>query len=131
MLLARCAQAGDWADLERITRERRAAAVVRAALAALQDRLATAVPAATTASVAALADSQRGALREYAEERSGTAAAFLRRTQGMRPMRAVSALPPFLREVWDVEPGRSLPGAAAHRWSARRRARATATTDGR
>lgn len=131
MLLARAAQAGDWDDLERITRERRAAAVVRAGLAALQDSLATPVPAATTASVAALADGGRGPLREYAEERSGTAAAFLRRTQGMPPMRAVTSLPTFLREVWDVEPGRSLPGAAAHRLAARRRTRTTATTDGR
>ncbi len=126
MLLVPGVTASGWADLVDLTRERNAAPVVSAALAELTGPLHCPVPESVVAAVAELETGRRGRLATQVAERSGTAAAFLRRTQGLRMVQAVTSAPSFLQDVWELDGLRQLPRAVLGRWRARRNRRVEA-----
>lgn len=124
MLLAHDAGPADWDEVLRLTAERRASTVVGPALKALDCVLATPVPRPVLSAMAVHEPRRRSTVADRAAERSGTVAAFLRRSQGLTAGQAVASAPAFLQDVWDLDHRRDLPAAAVRRLRQRRRRRA-------
>ena len=128
MMLLRDAEPVQWPHLLKLASERKATIPVRQALQAIAEDIPSLVPSQV---LDTFRTRQRGTHAPWtlaAERRSHTAAAFLRRTQGMSPVGAISVAPSFLRDVWEVERARDLPVVGVRRLAARFATRASKVT---
>jgi hypothetical protein len=119
IMLLRDAEPVRWPDLLDLASERNATIAVLQTLQTIAEDLPGLVPSWV---LDALREQQGGSYAWWtlaAERSSGTAAVFLRRTQRMSPVGAISVAPSFLREVWEVERARDLPVVGVRRLAAR------------
>lgn len=119
MLLSREMDDEEWQVLLQLTRVRHGAVPVSAALHLLAGPLCIPVPDVVVDDLARYPGAGRGRLSLRIAERSGTAAAFLRRTDRLTPVRALGSVPAFLRDVWDVDGREGLPQVTLRRLRAR------------
>jgi hypothetical protein len=128
MMLLCDAEPVQWPDLLELASRRNATVPVRQALKAIAEDLPGLVPGWVLDTLGRQQVRAHGRWAHAAERSSSTAAAFLRRTQRMSPVGAISVAPSFLRDVWEVERARDLPVVGVRRLAARFATRAGRAT---
>lgn len=118
LLLMRDSEAVAWDDLLRLVHLRGGAAGAARALRSLAEHFPQAVPLDVLDRLSGT--SRRSEWAVDLGDRSGTAAALVRRLDTASPLRAVIGTPAFLRAAWQVEGNRALALAGARRLRARR-----------
>ncbi len=128
MMLLRDAEPVQWPELLDLASKRNATIPVRQALQAIAEDLPSLVPSSVLDTLRRQQGRTHTRWALAAERNSHTAAAFLRRTQRMSPVGAISVAPSFLRDVWEVEHARDLPVVGVRRLAARFATRASKAT---
>ncbi|HEV2713554.1 MAG TPA: nucleotidyltransferase family protein [Gaiellaceae bacterium] len=116
----------DWDRFLRVAAERRAAPRLREALTYIGEVLAVAVPSEVVAGLERFPATRRdrlalqvgGAGGRLLGEFPRTLARYIRSSDGRSPLGSILGLPHYLRDVWNVDRGWTLPGVVARKGAA-------------